>query len=350
MKPLRCDFCGGQLVMDNSREFAVCEYCGTKYMKETIQDKIQEIRGQVSITGAVETVTGEAEKERILKNAETYIRIKEYDKAIQAYKQVIKQFPEDHRGWWGLYTTPIYCYFATGIFEEAEPNALRNTYNLCKDRSVLSGFYEEIIKRYGAALRLVPTTDKINYALNKISTNALSLDSFTVWLLSTHEKNSIYYTLNFKKFITQLFELIIAGCRDGTVYISEEQYSSIHTNNDPYIDGSSFNTYALVRAIAKLNNVGDGMAPITSDPKSPCYYYVGRNGNYADITQITGIYRRWVYTVNKAGETVALLSSREITRDMIYRLYGRCQHCGGVFKGIINPVCKQCGKKKDYEK
>ena len=55
MKPLRCDFCQGPLVMDPSREFAVCEYCGTKYMKETIQIKIEEITGHVSIDGDVKT-------------------------------------------------------------------------------------------------------------------------------------------------------------------------------------------------------------------------------------------------------------------------------------------------------
>lgn len=55
MIPLRCDFCNGNLVIDDSREFATCEFCGTKYMKSTIQQKIQEIRGTVSIDGPVET-------------------------------------------------------------------------------------------------------------------------------------------------------------------------------------------------------------------------------------------------------------------------------------------------------
>lgn len=53
MQALKCDFCGGQLVMDDSREFATCEMCGTKYMKTTIQQKIQEIRGSVTVQGDV---------------------------------------------------------------------------------------------------------------------------------------------------------------------------------------------------------------------------------------------------------------------------------------------------------
>lgn len=348
MKPLRCDFCNGQLVMDKSREFAVCEFCGTKYMKETIQDKIQEIRGQVSITGAVETVTGDAEKERILKNAETYIRIKEFDKAIQAYQQIIKQFPEDYRGWWGLFTTQINSYFATGVFKDAEPNALRNTYNLCKNRTILTNYLNEVIKKYGNKLRLVPANDKINYALNKKNTNAQSLDTFTAWLLTTQEKNLPYYTDKFKTFIDNLYTLYITGCKNGTIYVTQDQCKSIPKENELFIDASSFHVFTLVSAISKFNNTKINTMPIEPGTKSPCFYIVGRGEYCADITQINGICRRWIYTVNKKGESVALLSSCEITKDKIFRLYKRCQHCGGTFVGIINPVCMKCGKIKDY--
>lgn len=348
MKPLRCDFCNGQLVMDGSREFAVCEFCGTEYMKETIQDKIQEIRGQVTITGAVETVTGDAEKERILKNAITYIQIKEFDKAIQSYQQIIKQFPDDYRGWWGLYTTPIYRYFTTGIYAEAEPNSLRNTYTLCKDKSILTDYFKEVIKKYGNTLRLVPTTETINYVLNKKTTAANSLDTFTAWLLFTQSKNLPYYGENFKSFIAQLSELYTAGIKDGTVFAKQGQWNPILCNSVHYINASSFYLGTLVGAISSFNNARNSRAPIKPGTKSPCFYKVGWGNNYADITQITGIYGRWIYTINKKGEAVALLSSREITLDMIYRLYGTCQHCGGMFKGIFNPVCKKCGKPKDY--
>ncbi len=53
MQALRCDLCGGGLIIDDSREFAVCEFCGTKYMASTLRQKIQEIKGTVSIEGEV---------------------------------------------------------------------------------------------------------------------------------------------------------------------------------------------------------------------------------------------------------------------------------------------------------
>lgn len=52
MTPLRCDICGGPLVMDISGEFAACEHCGTKYMRNYLQQKIS---GAVTIQGNVAT-------------------------------------------------------------------------------------------------------------------------------------------------------------------------------------------------------------------------------------------------------------------------------------------------------
>ena len=66
MEALNCDFCGGGLIIDDSREFAKCEFCGTKYMASTLRAKIQEIKGTVKVEGAVETTTGNAEKERLI--------------------------------------------------------------------------------------------------------------------------------------------------------------------------------------------------------------------------------------------------------------------------------------------
>ncbi|MDR1328340.1 MAG: hypothetical protein LBK23_01915 [Oscillospiraceae bacterium] len=34
---LICDICGGELVMDTGREFAVCQNCGMRYLKFTLK-------------------------------------------------------------------------------------------------------------------------------------------------------------------------------------------------------------------------------------------------------------------------------------------------------------------------
>ena len=63
MSALTCDICGGNLTMNESGEFAVCESCGMKHTKERVKVKVQEVKGVVEIT------KGEAEKERLSKNA-----------------------------------------------------------------------------------------------------------------------------------------------------------------------------------------------------------------------------------------------------------------------------------------
>lgn len=94
MEALICDICGGKLVMQ-SGGVARCESCGMKYTKERVQEKVQEIKGTVKIDGPVETVKGDAEKERLLKNAETYLKLNNPVSANTELLKYIEFFPYD---------------------------------------------------------------------------------------------------------------------------------------------------------------------------------------------------------------------------------------------------------------
>lgn len=96
MSALVCDICGGNLAMDAAGEFAICESCGMKHTKERVRTKVQEIQGVVEVT------KGEAEKERLLKNAETFISLNEHNKANSIYHQITEDYPDDYRGWFCL--------------------------------------------------------------------------------------------------------------------------------------------------------------------------------------------------------------------------------------------------------
>ncbi len=39
---------------------------------------------------------------------------------------------------------------------------------------------------------------------------------------------------------------------------------------------------------------------------------------------------------------------KQFQKQKEYRASGRCQHCGGTFKGLFTKTCSSCGKKKDY--
>ncbi len=92
MGKLMCEICGGSLVM-NADNVAECESCGMKYAKEKIAQ-------MVKIDGAVEITKGEAEKERLLKNAETFVNLGKHVEAEDLCKKIVDEYPDDYRGWY----------------------------------------------------------------------------------------------------------------------------------------------------------------------------------------------------------------------------------------------------------
>lgn len=134
MEGLKCDICGGKLVMQ-ANGLAKCESCGMEYSKERIQNKVQEIKGTVSIVGAVETVHGATEKERLLKNAETYLSLEKYDDAKNIFNLITKEYPDDYRGWWGI------CRVLTRDFINPYDNPLKG-FDWVPTKDLVCEYYE----------------------------------------------------------------------------------------------------------------------------------------------------------------------------------------------------------------
>lgn len=348
MEPLKCDFCGAGLVMDKSREFATCEFCGTKYLKETIREKIQQIRGEVSVVGAVETVTGDAEKERLIKNAETYMSIREYDKAVQTYKQITQLFPDDYRGWWGLFTTPIERYFATGKFTECEQNALRNTCRLCKDRAVIDNYFVSVCRRYGEAPRTVFNSEKVCLLLTRTSAAPPKLDSFTEWLIFCQGQNIPYFSDNFRKFVLSLSNRYVLMAKNGTIFVNINCKQPVMIKEPLFWFLQGVQLPAYVSFIAQINKARYSEARTSPEPNSPVFFKIGWGNNYVDVTEIRGFCGRWIFATNRNGENIAIMSSREILLTDWFKYINHCQYCGGNFKGAFKKVCSQCGAPKDY--
>lgn len=96
MKTISCDACGSSLTMTESGTSAVCNCCGMNHSIERIRVKVQEIKG------AAEELREVSEKERLLKNAETFIVLNEEEKATEIYRKVTIEYPNDYRGWMGI--------------------------------------------------------------------------------------------------------------------------------------------------------------------------------------------------------------------------------------------------------
>lgn len=93
MKKLTCEMCGSTDLIKKDGVF-VCQFCDCKYSVEEAK--------KIMFEGAVEITKGEVEKERLLKNAETFLTLDEVSKARDIYVQISNDYPDDARGWFGL--------------------------------------------------------------------------------------------------------------------------------------------------------------------------------------------------------------------------------------------------------
>ena len=92
MQKLQCELCGSVDIARTDDGFFRCEHCGCKYTLEQAK----------ALLGTVETTIGTAERDRLLKNAQTQYEIGESNKAKETFAKVTEQFPDDYRGWLGL--------------------------------------------------------------------------------------------------------------------------------------------------------------------------------------------------------------------------------------------------------
>ena len=99
----KCTNCGAPLQVDNSHEAAVCPYCNSAYIVEkAIQNFNYSVTNNITAQNIIIAGKGEMEKERLLQNANTLEGFKEYKKALDVYKQVATDYPDDYRGWYGM--------------------------------------------------------------------------------------------------------------------------------------------------------------------------------------------------------------------------------------------------------
>lgn len=101
----KCTNCGAPLQVDNTHEAAVCQYCGSAFIVEkAIQNYNYHITNNITAQNVIVAGKGEMEKERLLQNAKTQMEFKEYNKAMEIFKQVAEDYPDDYRGWYGMAT------------------------------------------------------------------------------------------------------------------------------------------------------------------------------------------------------------------------------------------------------
>ena len=97
MSVLTCDVCGGSLSIDAGGKTATCDCCGMKHSMERMREKVQEIKGTVSIQGTVQTrQTGSEEDVWQWKQLlNKYMNAHDYSAAISIVEKILEAVPND---------------------------------------------------------------------------------------------------------------------------------------------------------------------------------------------------------------------------------------------------------------
>lgn len=140
----KCLECGGELQVDNSREAAVCQYCGTPFIVEKAINHYNNYNSY-NFNNAEVHIHNEQSLEQKLSNAETFLSVhQDFEKAYTIFEQIANQFPNDYRGWWGMVRA------STCEFQDLRVEIIEIEQNVRHARNVAP---EEMRKKINAAWR-----------------------------------------------------------------------------------------------------------------------------------------------------------------------------------------------------
>lgn len=292
MQKLVCDLCGGKLVMQESG-VGTCRYCGIEY-------SISALRKKIEVSGTVEITKGESEKERLLKNGQTYINFKKYREAQQVYEKITKEFPDDWRGWIGLGSVILYSreYSLTDIknFEDNVKIALQLTENRTEIQNKVSDIYANYAKmiindEIGFNLGDVKEAIEYNYCFDNTSF-VISLTNFFNQCKQNAETLKSSLTYKHKISAYQLFS------RQGDYLV------------DGYV--SDIIAFSPRSVLMHSKNHSNGIY------------------GYGDV-----------WSCKKIEDTIK--KAKEVEQPFIWQASGLCKFCGGKLS-LFGNKCKSCGK------
>ena len=204
----KCTNCGGALKVDDTKEAAICEYCGSPFIVEkAINNYNYHITNNITAQNVIIAGKGEMEKERLLQNAKTQLGFNEITSARAIFVQVTNDYPDEFRGWYGLASID------TEEFKKVDVSALEFT-TICgyMDRAIMtahSGKKEEIQEEWKSYLSkhwsfLEEKKSELSKLNNKLNESKQSIERSNA-IVYLNEVNRIKQTSNKGFFFTILF-------------------------------------------------------------------------------------------------------------------------------------------------
>lgn len=121
----KCPDCGATLQLDSGQTSVFCSYCGNKISVEESVEKLK-----LELSGSVE-VDGINSVKKLYKNAESYIKLQDFNSALKTYRSIINNNPEEIPAYKGALIAASHNMTLRGNPQKAYPSdysSLFNTY------------------------------------------------------------------------------------------------------------------------------------------------------------------------------------------------------------------------------
>lgn len=149
----QCTNCGAALQVDNSKEAAVCQYCGSAFIVEKAIHNY-EINNSYQIENANIVINDDKSFAKRLAAAEDYLyQLQEYDAAYNIYAEIESIAPGNHKVWYGKIGSGTHNFNADETAEMIAKNP---------------GFYVALERDIANAYRTVRAEEKVSFH-NKIA-------------------------------------------------------------------------------------------------------------------------------------------------------------------------------------
>ena len=314
MKPLVCDICGGDLVVQAGGEKAVCSCCAIQYSLERIREKVLEIRGTVRVEGTVQTnQTGSREDvDQWRKLLEKYYAAGDFQSANQIVKKILEAIPND-----------------------PQANQMYDDLQVLRDLEVNNGI---LVKYHGSAASItIPSCVKIigkeSFKECEFLQHVVVADTVEEIQAEAFSGCTNLQTIVLPDSVKSIGSHAFSRCTSLVNISIPETVESIE--GDTFSNCTSLTNASIpesVRFIGQKTFYGCTSLINVSIPDSFVTYKVFEERDYDDDSYRDRYSSPWY------------LKRREIEYR---RYYNKCQYCGGEFSSWTGK-CKKCGRRKDY--
>lgn len=327
---LRCDICNGALEMQAGGQFAVCEYCGTKYSLGRLRDKIQEIQGTVNVNGVVKAAKADFDiRSGVLEHY---------------YGKDVKVIVPD-----GVHSIGSDCFRGMEYLESITlPDSLDSiqyrAFSGCFSLTQIT--LPERLTIIGNKafelcfnLKRITIPDRVkgigDYAFDNCT--KLTHVSFPKGLKQIGERafnNCASLThISFNVGLEEIGESAFAGCIGLTCITLPNELKKL--------GDAAFLGCTALSTITLSENLMDNMS-----------LYSGWFAGCDNLSTINGVSEALILKLIRKDSSYSGSYSSQISdcplRRALFRRVGVCQYCGGELKGFFSSRCSNCRKERDY--